>query len=244
MEQFFIVLAVVAIWIFRGVAGAKSRYPGKGDQEDGSLGPGGSIDISARTRQRTLEAQQRAIEALQRWEAKQGLGERNPPEREAPATSRTRTARPAQFRRRTTAERKRREAYAEIAQMVDPVQSGRVSSRPRRGFQPPRVPEPAADVPPVASEVVSLEDPAQLEALKASRRRAGSVAGRASGTPATAAPGGGTSASEPRVTRPGKLNRRSAGGRTPSRLARLEKLPVPARAIVYAEIFGPPRSLP
>jgi hypothetical protein len=96
----------------------------------------------------------------------------------------------------------------------------------------------------VASEAVSLEDPVELEALKSRRRRAGSVTGRTSETPATTALDGGSSAGEPRVTRPGRLKRRKSGGRARSRLARLEKLPVPARAIVYAEIFGSPRSLP
>lgn len=242
MEQFFIVLAVVAVWIFRGVAGASRRTPGEGS-DGGSLGPGGSIDVTARTRQRSLEAQQRAIEALQRWEAKQGLGVRDPQERESPgpapsvvATERTRTARPAQFSRRTTAERKRQEAYAEISRMLDPAQSGRRSSAERRGFEVPRKVDPALEVAPAPPRVVSLEDPEQLAALAARRLRSSS---------SEAVSGASSPDDRPQVTRLGKPKRGGGGRRATARagLPRLEGLPLAARAMVYAELLGPPKSL-
>jgi hypothetical protein len=242
MEQFFIVLAVLAVWIFRGVAGASRRSPGEGGGE-GSLGPGGSIDVTARTRQRSLEAQQRAIEALQRWEAKQGLAPRDPQERESPgpapsvvATERTRTARPAQFSRRTTAERKRQDAYAEISRMLDPVQSGRRSSAERRGFEVPRTVDPAPEVAPVQPRVVSLEDPEQLAALAARRERSSSP----EAAPGVSSPGG-----RPKVTRLGKPKQGGGGRRATARavLPRLEGLPLAARAMVYAELLGPPKSI-
>ncbi|MBT8462076.1 MAG: hypothetical protein KJO44_06085, partial [Gemmatimonadetes bacterium] len=103
MEQFFVILAVIVFWVFRGVAGSQRRVPGQDPYESESMGPGGHIDISGTTRQKTLESQQRAIEALRRWEAKQGLSSAKtdsgqPQPREAPpvpAVSRTRVGRPA-----------------------------------------------------------------------------------------------------------------------------------------------------
>ena len=242
MEQFFIVLAILAVWVFRGVAGASRRNPGESGDADGALGPAGTMDVTATTRQRSLEAQQRAIEALQRWEAKQGLGSRDPQEREVPtpaprefAAGRTRTARPAQFSRRTTAERKRREAYAEISRMLDPAPSDRRSSE-RRGFEVPRTADPAPEVARAQPRVVSLEDPAELEALAARRERSSS---------SEAAPRGSDPGDRPQVTRLGKPKRGAERGRGTARagLPRLEGLPLAARAMVYAELLGPPRSL-
>ena len=109
MEQVFVIIAVIVFWIFRGVAGAQRRgLPGQDPFEDFGSGAGGPMDISGATRQQTLDAQERAIEALRRWEAKQGLSRREqgaaaPIATEAvPAASRTRAARPARIAGRTS----------------------------------------------------------------------------------------------------------------------------------------------
>lgn len=253
MEQFFIVLVVLAIWIFRGVAGAQRRMPPPGPGEDASRGAGGSFDIAATTRQRSLEAQQKAVEALQRWEAKQGLSARGQDDRagdastspatwEVPATARTRAARPVDFSRRTTAERERREAYADIAAMLDPGSgSRREAPRRRHGFE---VERPRSQVPESgpADEARSLEGTARPEdpaAQRASARPArrpkkrlesGAAAGRESGKRRE-----GKGRGQEQRSRPA----RSAG----SALARLERLPIGARAVVYSEILSRPRSL-
>jgi len=239
VEQFFVIIIVVRVWMFRGVAGAQRRLPRQGPFDDESVGSGGRIDVAGATRQRTLESQQRALEALRRWEAKQGLGPR--PERatgdapmttitpeapRVPATARTRAARPPSFARHTTADRKRREAYAEIARMLDPGQARRTSQGRRTPFEVAGPAGPDTDEAPTG-DVASLENPAELQAVRNRRERAAAArkAAEADRTPSSA------------TGRPPGASRGRATG-----LARLEQLPLAARAVVLAEILRPPPS--
>ncbi len=219
MEQFFVILAVIVFWVFRGVAGSRRRVPGQDPYESESNGPGGHIDISGAARQKTLESQQRAIEALQRWEAKQGLASaKGDPGRPGeapgvPAISRTRVGRPATTGSRATAGSraaawKRKEAFADIARTLDPAQQ--TSPAPAAKPAAERTRSDAA----LRRESVREDKAAQEE--EASRRVAAAQEAAASGDEKTA---------------------------PLSTLDRLEKLPLAARAIVYAEILGPPRSL-
>jgi hypothetical protein len=229
MEQFFVIIAVIVFWIFRGVAGTQRRVPGKDPYDSEPLG--GPMDISGTTRQKTLEAQQRAMEALQRWEAKQGLsaGKSDPGQaaatRSVPATSRTRVGRPAQISSRTTAARQRKEAFADIARMLDPEQAPGVTTARRSRFEVDAPQSPPPDrVPPRRtaerrpSDAAVKREAAQKEE-KAHREMAAQEAAA------------------------GEEARRTARAAPPSGLARLESLPLAARAIVYAEILGRPRSL-
>ncbi|MGB5674100.1 MAG: hypothetical protein WBO43_06090, partial [Gemmatimonadota bacterium] len=133
MEQVFVIIAVIVFWIFKGVAGTQRRLPGQDPYDSEPLG--GPIDISSTARQKTLESQQRAMEALQRWEAKQGLASgKSDPGRAAgagsvPATARTRVGRPATTSLRAAA-RQRREAFADIARMLDPAQASGATPAP------------------------------------------------------------------------------------------------------------------
>jgi hypothetical protein len=137
MEQVFVIIAVVIFWIFKGVAGTQRRVPGQDPYESEPLG--GPIDIPGTARQKTVESQQRALEALQRWEAKQGLSAgKSDPERAAsgsvPAASRTRVGRASSSSRRE-ASRQRREAFADIARMLDPAQASSATPARRPGFE-------------------------------------------------------------------------------------------------------------
>ena len=97
MEQVFIIIAVLVFWIFKGVAGPSGECRGRIRTTVIPLSPDAPRDVVGATRQQTLEAQQRAIEALQRWEEEQGLsaGERDPAWSASadlvPAASRTRS---------------------------------------------------------------------------------------------------------------------------------------------------------
>ncbi len=73
MEQVFIIIAVLVFWIFKGVARAQRRVPGQDPYESEPLSPAGRPDVVGATRRATPEAQERAIEALRRWEEKQDL---------------------------------------------------------------------------------------------------------------------------------------------------------------------------
>lgn len=228
MEQFFIIIALVVFWVFKGVSGTRRRVPGQ-DPYD-SEPPRGPIDIPGAARQKTLESQQRAMEALQRWEEKQRLaggygGQPQVTAEAVPAASRTRMGRPAAIRKRTTAARQRKEAFAEIARMLDPAQDSGATAvrRPRLEVSAPassphdrEAPRPVADR--QASDAAMRRDAAQ----KDSEARREIAAEQSSAT-----------ARAPK-------NRRAAAA---SGLARLESLPLAARAIVYAEILGRPRSL-
>ncbi len=230
MEQLFVVIAVIVFWIFRGVAGAgQRRLPGQDPYGDDHAGPGGTIDISGATRDKTIVAQKKALEALQRWEAKQGLSAgksdsgHSAGRETVPATSRTRTGRPAQISRRTTAARQRKQAFADIARMLDPEQGSGAPPARRPGFEVSRSSSPDREAArPVADrrpsdaamkrDAEQKEEEAQRE-LAARKAAVGAGAGKTSSSATTA------------------------------RLARLESLPLAARAIVYAEILGRPRSL-
>ena len=140
MEQVFIIIAVLVFWIFKGVAGAQRRVPGQDPYESDPLSPDAPRDVVGATRQQTLEGQQRAIEALQRWEEEQGLsaGERDPARSASadlvPAASRTRLGRPA-MTSGPTAARHRKEAFADIARMLDSGQPAGRTAAKRSGFQ-------------------------------------------------------------------------------------------------------------
>lgn len=234
MEQFFVIIAVVVYWIFRGVAGSgkRSRFPGQDPFDTESLGSGGPIDVVGATRQKSLESQERAIEALRRWEAKQGLstadGSAARPVRAetVPAAARTRAGRRARVAHRTTAERQRKKAYAEIAQMLDPgAAAGRGPGTGKR-FEVPTSPLPAPGAEPVVEAAGSAAwEAGAAEADQPTRRLA----------------------KRPAVENQPHSRERPEEGQTrkptASPLARLESLPLAARAIVYAEILGPPRAL-
>ena len=219
MEQVFVIIAVIVFWIFKGVAGTQRRVPGQDPYDSEPLG--GPIDISSTARQRTLESQQRAMEALQRWEAKQGLarGESDPGRAagagSVPATSRTRVGRPATTSLRAAA-RQRREAFADIARMLDPAQASGATPAPASTPPDREAPRPVADRRP--SDAAIKRDAAH-KVEEAHRETAALEA-------AADAKAGRTARTAP-----------------PSGLARLESLPLAARAIVYAEILGRPRSL-
>ena len=215
MEQFFVIIAIVVFWIVRGVAGTQRRVPGQDPYDGESVGPGGHIDISGTAKQKTLESQRRALDALQRWEAKQGLsrdqGGAAQPERldSVPASSRTRVGRPATGRARAAAQQ-RKAAFADIARMLDPGQqksSAPAAAKPAAV----RIRSDAA----LRRDSVREDEAAQEEA--ASRKAAAVQETAASGRARKAEP--------------------------LSALARLEQLPLAARAIVYSEILGRPRSL-
>jgi len=169
------------------------------------------------------------MEALQRWEAKQGLsGGKGDPARAAsaeavPAAARTRVGRPATTRSRSAA-RQRKEAFAEIAGMLDPAQASSATPARRPSFEvstpassPPdrEAPRPVADRRP--SDAATRRDTAHKD--EEARREIAAEQSSAA-----------TKARKERVAK--------ASG-----LAKLESLPLEARAIVYAEILGPPRSL-
>ncbi|MEK6253988.1 MAG: hypothetical protein N2B05_04760 [Gemmatimonadales bacterium] len=227
MEQVFVIIAVVVFWIFKGVAGTQRRVPGQ-DPHD-SEPPGGPIDISGAARQKTLESQQRAMEALQRWEAKQGLsGGKGDPAHAAsaeavPAAARTRVGRPATTRSRSAA-RQRKEAFAEIARVLDPAQasSGTPARRPSFEVSTPASSPPDREAPrPVSDRRPSDAATRRAAAHKDEESRREIAAEQSSA-----------------ATKAQKERAAKASG-----LARLESLPLSARAIVYAEILGRPPSL-
>ena len=226
MEQVFVIIAVVIFWIFKGVAGTQRRVPGQDPYDSEPLG--GPIDISGAARQKTVESQQRAMEALQRWEEKQRLagGYGGPPQAGAeavPAAARTRVGRPATTRSRAAAGQ-RKEAFADIARMLDPAQDSGATPARRPGFEvstpassPPdrEAPRPVADRRP--SDAATRRDAAHKD--EEARREIAAEQSSAA-----------TKARKERVAK--------ASG-----LAKLESLPLAARAIVYGDILGRPRSL-
>jgi hypothetical protein len=231
MEQVFVIIAVVIFWIFKGVAGAQRRVPGEDPYDSEPLG--GPIDIPGTARQKTLESQQRALEALQRWEEKQRLsGGYGGPAREGPeaipaavpAASRTRVGRPATSTQRAAA-RQRKEAFADIARMLDPAQAAGATSAQRSGRE---VSSPASR-PPDREAPRRVSDRRPSDA--AIRREAEHQVEEARRTEAAQEAAADAKAGK------------TAGAAPPSGLARLEALPLAARAIVYGEILGRPRSL-
>jgi hypothetical protein len=226
MEQVFVIIAVVIFWIFKGVAGTQRRLPGQDPYDSEPLG--GPIDIPGTARQRTVESQQRALEALQRWEAKQGLSagkgdSGRPTSGSVPAASRTRVGRASSSGRREAA-RQRREAFADIARMLDPAQA--TSATPSRS--------PGIDVSAPASAPPDREAPRRVSERRPSdaamRREAEHQVEEAERAAAVREAAADAKAG------------RSASATPLSGLARLESLPLAARAIVYGEILGRPRS--
>jgi len=236
MEQVFIIIAVLVFWIFKGVAGAQRRVPGQDPYESDPLSPDAPRDVVGATRQQTLEGQQRAIEALQRWEEEQGLsaGERDPARSASadlvPAASRTRLGRPA-MTSGPTAARHRKEAFADIARMLDPGQPAGRTAAKRSGFQVslPATPSPGEEAARTARPV------ADRRPSDAAVRRDAAREEEAAHKEADAQ----ESAAAQRAAAAGRVDKPS----TSSVLARIESLPFAARAIVYSEILGHPRSL-
>jgi len=226
MEQVFILIAVLVFWIFKGVARAQRRVPGQDPYESEPLESAGRPEVVGATRRGTAEAQERAIEALRRWEEKQGLSmgqEVSRSDESLPAASRTRVGRSTTFLGRAE-ERQRKHAYAEIASMLDPSRQG---ERPAALRVRPSVETPAPAAPPPARETVARisdtkdDQPSPSVAPKPAR-------------PEPAEPDRSTTSSDAY-----RLRRSSARGA----LSRIEELPLAARAIVYTEIFGRPRYL-
>jgi hypothetical protein len=236
MEQVFVIIALVIFWIFRGVSGAQRRPPGQVPDEQGPFTRGGLDDAIE-------DAQQRALDALQRWEARQGLGKgadpgvgtTTTPTRREPLPRATPEHSPRVSMSRSTAVRERREAYADIAGMLDPQRMQRVGRREpqsRLGLRPDesRSAEPLASVP---VEAQRSEPTRTAESAENSHRR--DRADQARDRDRESSPGS-------RVEEP-RAGRKPSGSSVAAALARLERLPMPARAIVYAEILGPPPSL-
>ena len=226
MEQFFIVIAVLIFWIFKGVARAQRRVPGQDPYESEPLSPAGSPDVASATRRGTAEAQERAIEALRRWEEKQGLSsgqEVSRRDERVPAASRTRVGRSTTFLGRA-AERQRKQAYGDIARMLDPSRQGERAA--------------ALRVRPSAETPVPAAPPAVRETgARTSETRDDQPSRSVAPKPARPEP-----AERDRSTTSQdaySLSGSSAGGA----LSRIEALPLAARAIVYSEIFGRPRYL-
>ena len=229
MEQVFILIAVVVFWIFKGVARAQRRVPGEDPYESEPLGSAGRPDVVGATRRGTAitEAQERAIEALRRWEEKQGLSmgqEVSRSDESVPAVSRTRVGRSTTFLGRAT-ERRRKQAYAEIASMLDPSAQGERAAALRVR---PSIETPA----PAATSPAARETGARTPETR-DDRPSRSVAPK----PSKPEP----AERDRSRTSPGaySLSRSSARGA----LSRIEALPLAARAIVYSEIFGRPRYL-
>jgi len=231
MEQVFVILAVLVFWIFKGVSGAQRRVPGQDPYEIDPLSPDAPRDVVSATRHQALEAQQRAVEALQRWEEKQGLsgeqesqaGPGDPAS--VPAASRTRLGRPAMIAGRE-ANRQRKEAFADIARTLDPAQAAEWSPRGKHRFAVEVPAEPAPSTP-----VPTAPEPGAAWGAADSR----SLRGHPARDPET-----GTM----RKSMAARKRKPVAGAHrasAQSSLARIEALPLLARAIVYSEILGPPR---
>jgi len=268
MEQVIVIIALVVYWIFRGAARSQSRLP-RGDTGDGPVTRGGLDDeIKA--------SQQRALEALQRWEARQRAEARKAEGREEAQAGewaatrsavkgppRVRVEAPAELDRpprvhiaTRRAEQQRGEAYADIARMLDPaarqgpgaarrgslrVRTSREAGLRRRVSREPAVAIPEDGLALQESAFGKWAEGADREARDLeppeSKERAGlrqAIGGRrgpgtAAGTSVTPAPSAGP--------------QRRAGVQPGAVLRRLERLPLPARAIAYAEILGPPPGL-
>ncbi len=226
MEQIFIVIAVLIFWIFKGVARAQRRVPGQDPYESEPLDSAGRPDVVGATRRGTPEAQERAIEALRRWEEKQGLSmgqEVSRSDESVPAASRTRVGRSTTFLGRAV-ERGRKQAYAEMASMLDPSAQGERAAalRVRPSVEMPEQEAPKAVRETGARTPETRDDrPSRSVAPKPSKPEPAEL--------------------DRSTTSPGaySLTRSSA----PGALSRIEALPLAARAIVYSEIFGRPRYL-
>lgn len=235
MEQVIVIVALVIYWIFRGAAQTRKRTP-DGHAGEAPLTRGGLDDAIE-------DAQQRAVEALQRWEARQRSETRPFPESAVPV-KREAPGAPASPVRRTVsgrqAERERREVYADISRMLDPAARAETRGR-RRGSLRVRTPrEPREPAVSKWDQGVGREAGREAgdEAGKdvpgptlVQRRRIARAEARSPGMRATAAKTGPSSPGAGRKAGPQALHER------------LERLPMAARAIVYSEILGPPPGL-
>lgn len=225
MEQVFLIVAILVYWLFRGVLGGQGQRRSPGAGTDGLPGPGPRDPRSLAEDQG--EAQERALEALRRWEERQrarartqagtevGPREGGPAARPARAPSRP-AARPSAFPGRIEgAGRTRQEAFDAIARLPDR-----------------RRPEAAGTAPP--SE--ALDEVSRPWARPAAPDRAAER--KAAGRSLRPLP-------EPDVgDSPGGQRRRPRGTGAQRALRRIERQPLLRRAILYADIFGPPRGLP
>ncbi|MFO7586889.1 MAG: hypothetical protein R6X22_02350 [Gemmatimonadota bacterium] len=220
MEQIIVVLAVIVYMVFQGAARARR---GQGPVE----GPPRTPD------EEQAEAHERAMEALRRWEQRQRAAAAAPsPEPEPPV------ARPVPIPSRTRgAEYGQRGVYESAGARLPGAKRGRRESYEAiAGTLARRQP-----VPPVPEEDVrSLES--LVSAEDTPRRLRAPVKGRV-------VPGERRRVPVPRAARRARqapppadsgtaVRRRGASG-----LRRLEALPPLARAILLAEILGPPASL-
>ena len=229
MDGFVLILAIVVFSVFRNViAEAKKK---------GSKPGPGSFDTSAEHD----DAQERALDALQQWEARQralqtGGGDADPPKREEvriprpgedrtdvrlPAARRTeqratqRRARPFDPAESDGAEQTRREAYDAIRDLLVGKTERPASSAPTRPA-PSRVPAPRQSA-----------EPTRI------RERTPSLRPRVQGTVRRR--------DKPDETAPRpREERREQGRKAPARLDRFDSLPPVARGIVYAELLGKP----
>lgn len=232
MDGFVLILAIVVFSVFRNVIAEAKK---KGNKQ----GPG-SFDTSAEHD----EAQERALDALRQWEARQralqaGGGDAEPPKREAvrisrPGEHRTdvrlpaarridqrvtrRRARPFDPAESDGAEQTRREAYDAIRDLLAGKTERPASSAPTRPV-PSRVPAPKQSA-----------EPTRI------RERTPSLRPRVQGTVRRQAT---TDEPAPRQ----REDRRDQGRAAPASLDRFDSLPPVARGIVYAELLGKPVAL-
>lgn len=206
MEQVFVVLAVIVYMLFQGAARA-GRRPGAG----GEPPPRAPEDEQA-------DAQERALEMLRRWEARQRAAADPKP-----------------------GERGRREAHAAIAGIL--------------GRRAPVPPVPEDETVRSLETLVSAEEtprrlrpPATGRVVPGQRRRA--PAPRPERVPSVrrrARPEGERAPVAAPAHRPAPSSVGSEGKgrrRGGDALGRLDSLPPLARAVVLAEILGPPPTLP
>lgn len=204
MEPFFLFLAIVIFYVVRGAV----RSQGRAGIDPHDRPPDESV-----TSERMVEAQERALAALQRWEARQGLGEgagrrtrslsrERRDYRESSSPLRIRELGPEASSAAPLRE-DRRQAYAEIARLLDPER--RPARRPAPG---------PAEARPVADGREAPRAAVEGRRLRSSRRDTSPIDSESAAVPT------------PRDRQ--------------SPLARLERLPLPVRAIVYAEILQRP----
>jgi len=232
VDGFVLILAIVVFSVFRNVIAEAKK---KGSKH----GPG-SFDTSAEHD----EAQDRALDALRQWEARQralqaGSGDADPPKREAvriprPGERRTdvrlpaarpteqratqRRARPFDPAESDGAEQTRREAYDAIRGLLAGKTERPASSAPARPA-PSRVPAPKQSA-----------EPTRI------RERIPSLRARVQGTVRRR-----DKPDEP-APRP-REDRRDRGRAASARLDRFDSLPPLARGIIYAELLGKPVAL-
>lgn len=220
-DGFVLILAIIVFSVFRNFITEAKKKGVKPDDPD-------SFDTSAEHG----EAQDRALDALRQWEAKQraiqaGSGDPAPRRTQQPAVRRG--ARPFEPAEPTGAEQARREAYNAIRDLLSgktqrpslPVQKqpdqGSVLAR-RREQAPSQVPAQRPSAAPARTRD-------RTPALRARSRIQGTI--RRQDEP------------EESVLQP-REDRRDQDRAVPARLDRLDSLPPVARGIVYAELLGKP----